>query len=271
MPQRKAARVFPEPVGAQIRAFWPAVIGGQPVACAGVGAWNDASNQRLTGSLKGVSGLDSLVREGMGLNPPILRFVCGGAIALMAAGCGAGGGSSTSSEATGSSAAPEASRPLPRDQDLAAGCPALYRRSLALIRHAQPSALGPLTRKRVRSFNFASCGIGTKRPNGINVRVTLDTAPHVLQGYANRLVESEQFGQQTTKGLSPVPVKGVGDHHVGGGGANWIPAFNQLLSVRGHHMLAVNVYVRGLPRPERERIAEELALLAWDKLGVPRS
>jgi hypothetical protein len=104
----------------------------------------------------------------------------------------------------------------------------------------------------------------------MNVHVTLDTAPHVLQGYANRLVESQQFGQETTKGLSPVPVAGIGDHRVGGGGANWIPALNQLLSVRGHHMMAVNVFARGAPRSERLDIARRLALGTWARLGVPR-
>ena len=50
MPQRKAARVFPEPVGAQIRVCSPEAIAGQPAAWAGVGASNDSSNQRRTGA-----------------------------------------------------------------------------------------------------------------------------------------------------------------------------------------------------------------------------
>jgi hypothetical protein len=46
IPQRKALRVLPDPVGAQISVFAPDAILGQPAACAGVGASNDASNQR---------------------------------------------------------------------------------------------------------------------------------------------------------------------------------------------------------------------------------
>jgi hypothetical protein len=61
MPHRNAARVFPDPVGAQISVLLPATIFGQPIAWAGVGSANDASNQRLTGSLNGSSGEDSTV------------------------------------------------------------------------------------------------------------------------------------------------------------------------------------------------------------------
>ena len=56
MPQRKAASVFPDPVGAQIRLCAPDAIAGQPAAWAGVGASNEASNQRRTGSEKGSRG-----------------------------------------------------------------------------------------------------------------------------------------------------------------------------------------------------------------------
>src|SRR6186713_2049225 len=56
MPQRNAASVFPDPVGAQIRVCAPDAIAGQPEAWAGVGASNDASNQRRTGFEKGSRG-----------------------------------------------------------------------------------------------------------------------------------------------------------------------------------------------------------------------
>src|SRR5436190_22852262 len=55
MPQRKAARVLPEPVGAQIRVLWPAAIEAQPPAWAGVGPSNEEENHRLTGSENGAS------------------------------------------------------------------------------------------------------------------------------------------------------------------------------------------------------------------------
>src|SRR5262245_49298327 len=53
MPQRKAASVFPEPVGAQIRVWAPEAIAGQPAAWAGVAASNDASDHLRPGSEKG--------------------------------------------------------------------------------------------------------------------------------------------------------------------------------------------------------------------------
>ena len=89
MPQRKLARVLPEPVGAQISALAPPEIASQPPACAGVGPSKEASNQRLTGALKGASGSDfrprgrtaaraagelgSLLAFASVVNPPILR------------------------------------------------------------------------------------------------------------------------------------------------------------------------------------------------------
>src|SRR6266511_2601379 len=73
IPHRNAASVFPEPVGAQISVFAPAVINGQPIACAGVGASNEASNQRLTGAEHGVRA-DAAVAFAWVANPPILRI-----------------------------------------------------------------------------------------------------------------------------------------------------------------------------------------------------
>lgn len=69
IPQRKLARVLPDPVGAQISALSPEAIASQPRSWTSVGASKDASNQRLTGSLKS----EREVRFGSGLKPPILR------------------------------------------------------------------------------------------------------------------------------------------------------------------------------------------------------
>jgi hypothetical protein len=73
MPQRKLARVLPEPVGAQIRVLAPLEIASQPPACAGVGPLKDASNQRLTGALKGSRESDPALLFASAANPPILR------------------------------------------------------------------------------------------------------------------------------------------------------------------------------------------------------
>ena len=56
MPQRNEASVLPEPVGAQISVCAPEAIAGQPAACAGVGASNEASNHLRTGLGEGLQG-----------------------------------------------------------------------------------------------------------------------------------------------------------------------------------------------------------------------
>src|SRR5438132_13557191 len=49
---RKAARVFPEPVGARSSVLLPARMGGHPSTWARVGASNEAANQSRTGCWK---------------------------------------------------------------------------------------------------------------------------------------------------------------------------------------------------------------------------
>src|SRR5690348_861272 len=77
MPQRKLARVLPEPVGAQISALAPPEIAPQPPDCASVGPSKEASNQRLTGGLNGPSGSDFVLFFALVVNPPILRRPAG--------------------------------------------------------------------------------------------------------------------------------------------------------------------------------------------------
>ena len=68
---------MPEPVGAQISVLAPEAIFGQPCAWAGVGASNDASNQRRVRSLKAANGSDFTLDFGIGLNRLILRIGSG--------------------------------------------------------------------------------------------------------------------------------------------------------------------------------------------------
>jgi hypothetical protein len=49
--ERKAANVFPVPVGETINTFLPLSIKGHAAACAGVGSAKRDSNQRVTGDL----------------------------------------------------------------------------------------------------------------------------------------------------------------------------------------------------------------------------
>ena len=56
MHHRNAASVLPDPVGAQMSVCPPAVMAGQPCACAAVGAANDDSNQERVAGEKAASG-----------------------------------------------------------------------------------------------------------------------------------------------------------------------------------------------------------------------
>src|SRR4029453_14507069 len=62
------------PVGPPISGLAPDAIAGQPRSWAGVGASNDASNQRPTSPLDGARGVDSAVVDATVLNPSMLRI-----------------------------------------------------------------------------------------------------------------------------------------------------------------------------------------------------
>src|SRR5215208_3363736 len=80
IPHRKAASVFPEPVGAQINVLEPAAIFGQPSSWAGVGASKEAWNHFRTGAEKG-SRTGFAVAFRSVANPQILRIGVGAPIA----------------------------------------------------------------------------------------------------------------------------------------------------------------------------------------------
>src|SRR5947207_9229780 len=70
---RNAARVLPLPVGAWMSVWWPAEMAAHPSACAFVGASKVASNQALTGALKGASGSLVVGRIEVATGPPSKR------------------------------------------------------------------------------------------------------------------------------------------------------------------------------------------------------
>src|ERR671910_142182 len=95
IPHRKAAKVLPDPVGAQIRVCSREAIAGQPCSWAGVGASKELSNQRLTGGEKRSRG-DLGVAGGLMANLMTIPGTTGGWRALRlremlaeGAGCGA--------------------------------------------------------------------------------------------------------------------------------------------------------------------------------------
>src|SRR4051812_11648512 len=69
MPQRNAARVLPDPVGARISVWSPAAIGGQPWSWASVGAAKLDSNHARTGAENRSSGTRYTIRGGCDTEP----------------------------------------------------------------------------------------------------------------------------------------------------------------------------------------------------------
>jgi hypothetical protein len=94
------------------------------------------------------------------------------------------------------------------------------------------------------------------------VSLTLDSAYGARQRYANRLVEQVQFNTTKRRNV-PHFVPGVGDRVAPGRGANWIPAYSELLAVRGNRWLTVNFAVPGLSNRQRRALAAELARRAF--------
>ncbi|HEY7151088.1 MAG TPA: hypothetical protein VH391_05360 [Solirubrobacterales bacterium] len=187
--------------------------------------------------------------------------------AAVAAGCGGNGASSTTSSATQAPAANPAPKIKP-DEDLAAICPQLALRTKELAEGLASSRPGRLHVQRTRSLHLTGCRFETE---GVNVHLAIDSAPEARQRYSNRMVESYQFGSgvaATSTGLRPRPVKGLGDRNVGGGGANWLPIYNQLLSVRGPRVLIVNFFARGGSDGELKAAAIALSREAYSLLGA---
>src|SRR5918999_1465609 len=104
MPYRKAASVFPEPVGAWISVCLPLAIAGQPCSCAGVGPSKVRSNHSRVSGLKTESAdtPSSLATAGQSKSTSIpnngemreARLLAAGfALVVWLAACGGGGDS----------------------------------------------------------------------------------------------------------------------------------------------------------------------------------
>jgi hypothetical protein len=103
----------------------------------------------------------------------------------------------------------------------------------------------------------------------VTANLTLDAARRAVTRYSNRVVELLQFSS-TNPALRPHPVSGVGDRGTPEYGANWVPANDELLSVRGRRALIVTFYVRGASTADLKRGAIVLTRLAYRALGVRR-
>jgi hypothetical protein len=199
------------------------------------------------------------------------------ALAVAIAGCGgdASPGTTTSTHAASPKPEPQPKPRLKPRADVASICSRISGEAAPLVRqvaprarvHLEPSRLGPLKQDVVRSYGFSGCELHAA---DVNIHLTLDSASEVHRRYDNRITESEQFSSQNSR-LFPYPVPRVGDRMVAGGGANWLPTFNQLVSVRSDEMLALDFYVRGVSTDLKKQAAAELARSTWSLLGIPRS
>jgi hypothetical protein len=168
----------------------------------------------------------------------------------------------TTETSVSSAPAPKAA-PKPRySGPLADGCRELARGRLAMLARlgAPPGALdasagGDSTR--------AQCLI---RAKGVQLKATLDAAPQAARRYANFITESAQFSVGSPE-RRPRPVGGVGRGR-GAGSANWIPAFSEIVSLRGNHVLTVNFVAAGVPVDTRRRAAIATSLFLYHRLGL---
>jgi hypothetical protein len=187
------------------------------------------------------------------------------ALCAAPAGCGSGRGSNASTGSTTSaSAAPNQKAAAPAG--VAAACTRIPVRMVSALVAGAGGRSVPLERTASSTAGRSVCRF---RGRSVNVEAQLDAATRAVTRYFNRVTELLQFSSTNAK-LRPVPVPALGDRGVPGGGANWVPFFDQLLSVRGERTLLVNFFVRGASTPALKRAAIRFTRLTYDRLGEPR-
>jgi hypothetical protein len=100
---------------------------------------------------------------------------------------------------------------------------------------------------------------------GINVRLTLDTAPQVRRRYFNRVTEQEQLNVHRPE-ARPHPIMDLGDEDAyGPAGAYWVPAYRQLFALSGERLLIIGFAVHGVGAGKAQIAAERLARAALER------
>jgi hypothetical protein len=184
-----------------------------------------------------------------------------GLLALFA-GCGSGGGSTA-----GSTSLPRPGHRAPaRPTGVAAVCGSIPIQRVRSLISAAGGRESPLRRDSSSTSGRSVCSFHGRTAN---IEAQLDVATRAVTRYFNRVTESQQFSS-TNRLLRPVPVHGLGDRGVPGGGANWIPFFDQLLSARGQGALLVNFFARGAANDALKRSAIRFSELVYSKVGVRR-
>jgi hypothetical protein len=179
-------------------------------------------------------------------------LLLGTMVALLLAGCGSSGSSTTSPARPIQSRGIKGENPAAEAASgahlSAADCKALA----ALAEHQTGTALKhrstpepPLSRCRLS-------GPGT------SINVYLDAGFAANQRYHNRIEETVQFNSENPAGL-PQPVPHVGEKAAYNSDASWIPALRSLLAVRGNRWLTVTISVAG--RSDRQ-LRDQAAVLA---------
>ena len=174
-------------------------------------------------------------------------------LALIAGGCGSGGGAGETSRGSSPPSARAVCARIPEKS---------VERLVARAGSRGRSALRPSASGSPQLVKCAYAG------EGVHVDLNLDLAPNSLQRFDNRVVEMTQFstGRPSTR---PRPVPGVGDASSGNEGAQWIPALDQLLAYRPGRYLIVDFTVRSASDAANRDGAAALARLSFPLL--PRS
>jgi hypothetical protein len=173
-------------------------------------------------------------------------LACLAAAALLLGGCG------------GSDSSPVA--------PLVAACARIpIQRVDAIVRAAGGDPSG-IRRRSGGSALLSRCSF---RGPGANLQLSLDAERHAVRGYFNRMTEFTQFSSGG-RDLGPRPVAGIGDRGTPGYGAYWVPALDELFSVRRRRALIATFFVHGAPQARNRAGAIALTRLAYAALGVGR-
>jgi hypothetical protein len=180
-----------------------------------------------------------------------LRLVAPLTASVALASCG-GGSSGTPSASTGAASGPSPTA-------LCARIPTS--KAQRFVSEADPKA-PHLRRSAGGTPRLLQCHFTAK---GVKVGVTLDRAQNNRQRFDNRVVEMTQFSD-TNPATRPRPVKGVGDAASGDEGAQWIPAYDQLLAYRPGQYLIVDFTAGDAPDSTNRDGAAALARLSFPLL-----
>ena len=161
--------------------------------------------------------------------------------ALTATACG-------SDERTASTSARKPPRPP--------ACAVVTTRTVAQALHVPQREVraGPAQASEVSRCRF--------RAGAAIVEVIVDTAASASTRYRYSVEEQQQFYADEPK-LRPRPVKGVGTDHPYVPGANWTPARQQLVALRGERI--VKVSVEKVPEAKARRSAAEIGRAAFSR------